>query len=94
MLDKPTVNGDTLSYPIWWRTGGGGLINRDYLDHDHPQQTYNYLKSHGIVPEHYGVEHPRVKEMMRLYGHMSRVELIHELMSLRDTIHAYERAGF
>lgn len=95
-MSEPKVENGTLTYPVWWQPNPnrGIMFNRDCLDHDHPEQTYNYLKRFGITPEHYGIEHPRVREMMQLYAHKSRAELIYELMNMRDQIMAYERAGF
>jgi len=51
-------NPKSIEYPQWYKVGGM-LYNRDCLDADDPEQTYNYIKrEYGIDPELYGVEKP------------------------------------
>lgn len=91
MTDKPTIVDGTLSYQIWYRPGGGQMINRDYLDHDHPEQTYNYLKRFGIKPEDFGIVHPLVEIMQKDFVGKSRVELIAEIVALRSEVNNLNR---
>jgi len=93
--DKPTVVDGTLTCSVWWKpTERGMMYNRDSLDYDHPQQTYNYLKSYGIRPEDFGIKHPLVEIMMREYVGKSREDLIVENMQLKKDLEAAYRAGF
>jgi len=49
---------ETLEIPKYWKCGSM-LYNRDCLSPNHPEQTYNYVKTHlGIIPEDYGIYHP------------------------------------
>ena len=49
---------ESISYPVWWKPGGGMMYRRDCLSPDHPESSYNYLKRHypGLNPENYGVD--------------------------------------
>jgi hypothetical protein len=90
---KPAVtlseDGTSLSYPVWVKIGTM-LYNRDCLDHDHPEQTYNFIKFHGFVPEDFGVYHPLYEEFTK----MSRSDLIREVVDLRKQLDAMMRSGF
>lgn len=70
MDDKPYVDeNNVLHYSGWVSNGGGMSYKRDCLSPKDPNQTYNYLKSNGIIPEHYGIhacDHPKIRELTRL----------------------------
>ena len=61
----------TIRYPQWVRRGMM-QVNRDFLDHDDPDQTWNYLTRHGIDPAEYGVKNPLAEE----FNGKSRSQLI------------------
>ena len=95
MSDVPKVENGTLTYNVWWKpTERGMMYNRDFLDHDHPEQTYNHLKSFGIRPEDFGIKHPLIEIMIREYAGKSREDLIVENMQLKKDLEAAYRAGF
>ena len=83
---------DTIEIPVWVKRGGM-LIRREYLDADDPDQTYNYIKSLGKIPENYGVYSPDVIES-REFSDWSKERLVAEILSLRKQVIAYEAAGF
>jgi len=89
MEDKPYVESGTLHYSGWLKTGRM-LDNRDYLDPDSPDHTYNYLVSYGIIPEDFGIEHPYKLE----FQDRSRNSLIDEVLNLRRELHAMHSSGF
>ena len=76
----------SLTYPVWVKNGSM-MVHRDCLDPDDPRQTYNYLKSYGIVPEEYGIFHP----MTEMFDGWSREQLISEVVSLRKALESYAR---
>ena len=82
----------TLSYPVWHKRGTM-MVNRDCLDADDPNQTYNYLSAHGITPENYGIEHPMM-EQFRAYHDMSRGQLMEALFRAHKELEGLARAGF
>lgn len=91
---KPTVDADgTLHYSKWVR-GGSMMYNRDCLEYDSPDQTYNYLKAHGITPEHYGILHPLEEIIKTEFAGKSRGELISEIFQLRKEMESMLRSGF
>lgn len=46
---------ESIEVPVWW-VSGGMMVRRDALEHDHPEQTYNYIKrTYGVAPEAYGI---------------------------------------
>ena len=81
------LENDTLTYPQWVKRGSV-MVNRDYLEYDDPDQTYNFLKTYGIIPEKYGIEHP----LARRFKDMSRFELIDLILGLERDLHSYVRA--
>mgnify|MGYP003407975949 FL=1 len=82
----------TLSYPVWHKRGGM-LVNRDCLDADDPNQTYNFLSEHGIVPEDYGIECP-LDGVYQHYKNMTRGQLIQALHTAHKELEGLARAGF
>lgn len=93
MNNEITVTKDgSISIPVWAKKGNM-LVRRECLDADDPDQTYNFLKAQGYVPEHYGVFHPQLgeKQEMLTWG---KERLIAEIFNLRNEILAYEKAGF
>ena len=74
----------TIKYPQYVKQGSMS-VNRDCLDADDPDQTYNYLVRNGIVPEEYGIQHPHAVE----FESCTRSQLINEILSLRREILAY-----
>ena len=81
------INEDgTLEYNKWIRCGGM-MVNRDYLEHDDPNQTYNYLSAHGVDPTEYGIKHPLAEE----FDGRSRQSLIDEILALRRTVESNAR---
>ena len=90
----PTITEDgSLSYSAYFNTGTM-LILRESLDHDDPENLYNYLKAHNIKPENYGVKCPLDEMTVAEYGHMSKEELILELVKARLELEAAYRAGY
>ena len=79
----------TISYKVWIKTGGG-LINRDCLTPKDPNHIYNVIISHGLDPNHYGLEHPLTSE----FSNWSRDRLVNEIIQLRDTLDCAARHGF
>lgn len=63
------------------------LINTEALDIDDDDHRYNQIKSMGLRPEDYGVQHPLTKE----FAAKSREELIDEIIDLRGTVLAFEK---
>lgn len=84
----------TLRYSTWWKPGGGMMYNRDCLGHKHPEQTYNFLKRHGVTPEDYGIKHPLVEIKEKEFLTKTRDELIAEILTLREQLEAAYAAGF
>lgn len=90
----PTITEDgKLSYTAYWDTGRM-LILREALDHDHPENLYNHLKAHNIDPSEWGVKCPLDEMCSAEYGHLTREELIAELVKAKREIDAAMRAGF
>lgn len=80
--EKPTVDENgTLRYPTFVKRGDL-LQNRDCLSPDDEDHTYNYLRRHEIIPEDFGIEHPRTEE----YKNYSRDDLINEIEKLKKEI--------
>lgn len=77
-------NPKTIEYPQWYKRGGM-LYNRDCLDANDPEQTYNYiLREIGVDPELYGIEKPKnIKEEALENGIL---ELEKENKRLRDEL--------
>jgi hypothetical protein len=49
---------ETITIP-WWKPGGTMIYNRDGLDPNHPESTYNYVKkTYNVDPELYGIDPP------------------------------------
>lgn len=91
---KPSINEDgSLSYSPWVKRGSM-LYNRECLEHDDPNHLYNYLKTHGIRPEDYGIQHPLNELMDREFRDKSRGELISEIMHLRKEMTSVLQSGF
>lgn len=91
----PTVtiyNDGTISYPKWVKRGMF-QVNRDCLDADDPDQTYNFLKNFNIVPEDYGIFDPRLKDRSEFMT-WSKEQLITEVLELRKQIENMEKSGF
>jgi hypothetical protein len=80
---------DTIEVPVWVKKGGM-LVRRDALDWDDPDHTWNYLEAQGLKPAEYGFEHPLEAE----FKHMTRSDLIAELVNLRQRITVFLRMGF
>lgn len=93
--NKPPVilEDGKLQYQAYLNTGTM-LILREALDHDHPEQLYNHLKSHGIKPEDYGVRYPLDEIAEQEYSGVSREALISELVKAKRELEAYYRAGY
>lgn len=93
--NKPPVISEEgqLQYQAYLNTGTM-LILSEALDHDHPENLYNYLKSHGIKPEDYGVKLPIDEIAEEEYRGVSREELIVELVKAKREIDAAYRAGY
>lgn len=93
--NKPPAINDSgeLQYQAYWNTGNM-LILREALDHDHPEQLYNHLKSNGIKPEDYGVKFPLDELAEQEYGGMSKEQLIGELVKAKRELDACYRAGY
>jgi len=68
--EKIKIEGDTLSYPVWVQRGGMIYRRDDLMAHD-PDQTYNFLKANGVIPEDFGIMRPG--EENRLEKFLSRV---------------------
>lgn len=91
---KPSVDANgTLTYSKWVRSGGM-MYNRDCLEHDSPEQTYNYLKAHGITPENYGILHPLEEMINNEFAGKSRGELVSEIFQLRKEVESMMRSGY
>lgn len=73
-----------------WVTIGTMMYNRECLAESDPDQLYNYLVSHGIEPENYGIEHPLVEE----FKDYTRSQIIQELVAVRRELLAYQSSGF
>lgn len=80
-----------VTVPVWWKRGGGMMTRRDCLGPDHPEHTYNWFKREypDLKPEDYGVYHPDVEK----YSHMSKNELMVEVMELAMQNRAWEDAS-
>lgn len=66
---------------------GTMLVNTEALDVDDDDHPYNQIKSMGLRPEDYGVQHPLTDE----FAAKSREELIDEIIDLRGTLLAHEK---
>jgi hypothetical protein len=66
---------------------GPMLVNTEALDIDDDDHPYNQIKSMGLRPEDYGVQHPLTEE----FATKSREELIDEIIDLRRTVLAHEK---
>jgi len=90
MTDKPYIDEEgTLHYSGWVSNGSGMSYNRDCLSPKDPEQTYNYLKANGIIPEHYGIrayDYPQIRKL-------SRLELIDKCIEQQNEIDAMMRSG-
>lgn len=90
----PTITEDgKLSYTAYWDTGSMWIL-REALDHDHPENLYNHLKAHNINPSEYGVNCPLDEMCAAEYGHMTKEEVILELVKAKRDLEAAYRAGF
>jgi hypothetical protein len=80
---------ETIKVPIWWKTGGGGMINRSCLAPDHPESTYSYIKNvlH-LRPENYGYYLNDVTRADTLQD-LSKLELIDKVISLEKELELY-----
>lgn len=78
---KPSATNDTLTYSKWW-SNGTMVFDRDALDYNHPEQTYNHLRKHGIEPEKWGIKHP----MLDQFKGMNRSQLINLIMEYKKVI--------
>lgn len=61
----------------------GNYVLASSLEPDDPDHPYNQALSQGVIPEEYGIEHPRNDQ----FKDMSRGELIEEILSLRKMNH-------
>ena len=85
---------ETISVPVWWNTGGGGLINRECLESDHPESRYSYIKNVlGLNPEDYGCYSDDSRRNLELWD-MTKPQLIQRCIYLEKEIKALEEAGF
>lgn len=50
---------ESIDVPVWWSNGSGMSYRRDALEHDHPEQTYNYVRRvYDVDPELFGITKP------------------------------------
>ncbi|MDB4311951.1 hypothetical protein N9937_00835 [bacterium] len=83
MAVEISEDGSEIKFDRWCNTGGMLSVNRDCLNPDDPDQTWNYLRANGIDnPADYGITDPRET----LYGNMSRNDLIDEVIRLEKEI--------
>lgn len=87
-------DGTEISIPVWWSMGGGHMVRRDALPPEHPEQTYNYMKSKGYTPEDWGIKSPYVLMKEHLYEHMSKEQLMDEVIRLKMELEALAKARF
>jgi len=65
---------------------GDFVVRRDDLAKNHPEQTYNYIKSFGISPEFFGIANPNERSISELIAENSRLKRrIQELTEVRLT---------
>lgn len=83
-------DGCSLSYKVWVKRGDR-LFNRDMLPHDDPDQTYNFLKRHGVQPEKFSIYDPRVEMIQEKYDGVTREELIRRILDLEAEINSLEK---
>lgn len=73
-----------------WHKEGGMIYNTDCLPITHKMHPYNQIKTKGLSPEDYGIEHPHTVE----FESKSRNDLIEEILHLREELLGFHRAGF
>ena len=81
---------DEVEVQVWWKPGGGMMINTYGLEASHEMHPYNQILRQGKRPEDYGVRHPHEEE----FETKSRTELIEEIIYLRKELEGAARAGF
>jgi hypothetical protein len=92
MSEKVYVVGDDLHYDAYWHPGNGMGYLREALEHDHPEQLYNYLKRNGIEPELYGVFTIQQRLTQEKYNHLSKEQLINKLVELEiELMNVYKK---
>lgn len=85
----------TIEIPVWWKPGNGHMYRRDCLPTSHPESDYNYVKN--VLkknPEDYGIYTDKQRYIMEELKHKTNEELMLMVADMRETILAYERAGF
>jgi hypothetical protein len=76
-----------IEVPVWWSPGGGVSYRRDCLSPDHPEHTYNYIKTQlGVDPELYGMLHPDAEQ----YKDYTREQLMGEILTMRRQLRSVE----
>ena len=85
-------NAETINVPHWWVRPNGSWIARFALAWDHPESEYQYIIKMGFIPEDYGVF--KDERELNEVREMSDEEKTKEILSLREQIRAYEKAGF
>lgn len=81
-------NKKEIEYSQWWKLGNGMMYNRDCLDANHPEQTYNYIKREfGVDLEDYGIYHPYTIK----YKNYSREQLMSKCAELEQKLEEFLR---
>lgn len=80
---------DTVSIKEWVQRGEGLMVNAYSLSIKDPDHAYNQILAQGKRPEDFGMKHPYAEE----FEHMSRDELILEIIELREENMAIHRAA-
>ena len=94
-MKKRSEHPETIDIPTWYKTGGGMMIRRDALPSSHPESEYGYIKNTlKLDPNIYGVYTDRQQYIRNELKHLTKAELIDKLADAKETIEAYERAGF
>jgi hypothetical protein len=70
-----------------WVKRGIFIVNVDALDIDDPDHPYNQCIAQGGIPEQFGLYHPEHERL----EHMSREQLIQEVISLSQQVKQMEK---
>ena len=75
---------NSIEVPVW-TSGPGMRVNRDYLEPEHPESYYNYIKNKlGKIPEDYGYYcHTLTEEQQELLSTIPD-EVLHRELRRRE----------